>query len=1182
MYLDKVELHGFKSFGDRVKLNIPKGITAVIGPNGSGKSNVADAIRWVLGEQSAKLLRGAKMEDVIFAGTEARKPLGYAEVSLYILNDDESLGIAFKEIVVKRRIYRSGESEYFLNNSPCRLRDIQELFMDTGVGKEGYSIIGQGQIDKVLSSKPDDRRNLFEEAAGIYKYKIKRLEAEKKLVKEQENIARVNDIILEIETRLEPLEAEAAKTKQYLEYRDTIRKIDINLFIEETRRLDLELSNLDITSDNLNSEYKQQLDFKEALTQKEYHIKNKLMALRHQVEEASNNILELEKLKAQKLSDIKVNEEKVNTARTFMKQLESDANKRAKYIVEAQNEIIELNCKIEKLKLEHTTTEQLLAEESQKLEDFKLSHKNQKVELERVKHDIFNKLREIDILKSDIEKNLTLDDNLSSRYDVVKASVAKLNNDISHQEIALRAVLHEKVHLDECLIKNNIDFYDATIIKGELEKEFKDIEDEYNSSVINKEDTQRKLKWLKQVKNDYEGYYQSVKKVLKLNQPGLRGIVADLIEVEVKYEIAILTALGAGMQNIVANTESDAKQTIDIMKKRGIAKVTFLPIDTIRPATLPREYDELSKQSGFLGLGSEVVRCQVEFRDIVSYLLGKVVVVDTMDSGSKIAKLFHYRYRIVTLDGESFNVGGSLSGGSNKTATNNIFSRSRELKECESKLQLYNKTIVTLLDKKDVLSERLNVFNIKWNELSTIKENAQSRLLELASEEKLLLDKLEFNKNNQLQLVNERNSIEEDREEIDLLIEETKGREIELRKQVEQAQEESFCLEQRAKDFDKELENFSAIITQFKLDIVKSEQAMEHAKQSIEALAKQLEEAKGQDKDLLEKYLSDEREYTLAIEFIYNELESLELDLRHKVECKVSLEEEINTIYNEEDTEQLIAVNERISNLEKESIRLEGRSQAILDEKHRINQHIWDEYELTAGACTLFEEHLESIAKMKSTQDGLRAQIKLLGNVNVNAIDEFKQVSDRHNFLVTQKTDILNAQQMLQQLVETLTNEMNTIFKEQFKHIAKNFSDIFQELFGGGSAFLKLTDEDNVLESGIEMIVKPPGKKLQNMMLLSGGERALTAIALLFGILKLKPSPFCVLDEIEAALDDANVIRFVTYLKGLSTSTQFIVITHRKGTMENADTLYGVTQQEQGISTVLGISFDDANKYLEK
>ncbi len=1184
MYLNKVEIQGFKSFGNKVGLDIPQGITAIIGPNGSGKSNVADAVRWVLGEQSAKTLRGSKMEDIIFSGTETRRPLGYAEVSLSIQNEDGELAIDFAEVVVKRRIYRSGESEYFLNKSVCRLRDIQELFMDTGVGKEGYSIIGQGQIDKVLSSKPDDRRNLFEEAAGIYKYKIKRAEAQKKLAKEQENIERVNDIIAEIETRLEPLRVEAEKTKRYLAFRDTLRKIDINLFIEETRRLNEELGKIDETRENLDAEYAQQQNLRDELVQREQAIRETLLSLRKQGEEISKNILHLEKLKGHKLADIKVHQEKIKTARALLGQLQKDVDKKAQFRLDMHNEVQLLQTKIVGLELEHTTQQQLLVDEQGKLELFRQSYLSQKLELEQFKQDILGKLRECDVLKVEIERNLSLDDNLACRYDSVRDSVAKLNSDITHQEVALRVIVQDRASLDERLIAANVNYDETVVLRDESEKELADLESECKQIAINKEETERKLKWLRQVKSDYEGYYHSVKQVLKLGQSGVRGIVADIIEVESRYEIAVVTALGSAMQNIVTDTEVDAKNTINIMKQKGISKVTFLPRDTIKPSTLPREYDELSQQPGFLGLGSALVNCQAEYKGIVSYLLGKVVFVDTMDNGSKMAKRFNYKFRIVTLDGETFNVGGALSGGSNKSLANNMFSRSRELRECEENLQLFCSDETVLLEQRDVLFERVNVLNLRCSEFLSIRDSIQAQLLEVVSQEQILLQKLQFCRDNQLQLVNERNKIEDDREFLSSLIDDGRARECELSGEIELVQSSSVSLEQSVVDFERRQDEFMDRITQLKLDVAKTAQAIEFTQQSILSVVKQVEDNDEQAGELLAQYESDEKLNASAIVVIEKEVEELELVLRDSLDNKQSVEDVRVLTENKEAPlkQQLVSIGDRLGNLEKESIRLEGRSEAIVDERLRINQSIWDEYGLTAGACSICEEYFFSIEHMKKLQGDVRVQIRSMGSVNVNAVEDLEQTETRYNFLVTQKMDIINAEKVLMELIETLTGEMNTIFSEQFKHISENFSEIFKELFGGGSAFLQLTDEENVLESGIDIIVKPPGKKLQNMTLLSGGERALTAIALLFGILKLKPSPFCVLDEIDAALDDANVIRFVKYLKGLALYTQFVVITHRKGTMENADTLYGVTQQEQGVSTVLAINYDDANKYLEK
>lgn len=1193
MYLDKIEIHGFKSFGDTVKLQIPQGITAVIGPNGSGKSNVADAIRWVLGEQSAKTLRGTKMEDIIFAGTEKRKPLGYAEVAMHIKNDDRKLPIDYLEVVVKRRVYRSGESEYFLNGSTCRLRDIQELFMDTGVGKEGYSIIGQGQIDKVLSSKPEDRRSLFEEAAGIYKYKVRRTEAERKLEKERENILRLKDIISEIEVRIEPLRIEAEKTKEYLALKDKLKEMDINIFIQEMERIREDIKKVQSDMTYVEKEMQENITGKETVTEEYAEWKQKKDKIFMNIEEIINNIATLEKNQQQKLASIEVNKERISSIQTLIEQIDNDTKKQEQDNKDLMIELQVLGSKKVGLELEKATQQDILikveAQFTKLREDIGLLENS----LEDSKKQLYDKIREIDLLKNELDKQEAIEDQIDYRALQLKESIQKLNSEIQHQETNLRVLCKKQEENNETLSGLETRFKEVDELKSSLEDTKYKKSRELESVTHNIAQAKRQINWLEQIRNDYEGYYQSVKQVLQLKKQdenrwkGIVGIVADLLEVPEKYEIAIVTALGGAMQNIVTESEKDAKQMIVTMKQKGIARVTFLPQDTIQTYSPIKDLVSLKNQEGFLGLASDIVGYQPQYTNIVNFLLSKILIVDTIDHASLIAKKYGYRYKIVTLEGEVFNAGGSLSGGSSKNNKNNIFSRTRELKELKELHSAYVKQQEQLEESVKTTKYNLEDNLIKWDEMTaqilTLEDNKKDLILQISK----YSDTLKLTKENQLQLVEEKNKIEEIKENLTNDREKVHQKLKGLEGNIDEDQEAVTELENQIAKIKQEQETNSNEITEKKIALSHTTQNIAYIIEQIRAVEKNIANTKEKNVSIItrkEELLQDKEKIEHSIIEIHKEIEYIEEKIIESNALRTKYEVDRAKLDNEEENLQkrLDEVTERISNLKQESFRLANKQEILELEKQKLSDTIWEQYELTFGGCLLFKKEFGSLQEMKKEAEKVRAKIKLIGNVNVNAIEEFEETTKRYDFLMTQKDDVEKAEQSLVELIEKLTEQMYEIFREQFTIIAANFSEVFKELFGGGTAFLQLTDEENILESGIEIIAKPPGKKLQNMTLLSGGERTLTAIALLFGILKLKPSPFCVLDEIEAALDDANVLRFAQYLNSLSEGTQFIVITHRKGTMERADTLYGVTMQERGVSKVLSIKLEDATEYLDK
>ncbi|WP_069997578.1 chromosome segregation protein SMC [Cellulosilyticum sp. I15G10I2] len=1192
MYLDRIEIHGFKSFGNAIKINVPKGITGVIGPNGSGKSNVADAIRWVLGEQSAKSLRGSKMEDIIFAGTEKRKSLGYAEVAMHIKNDDEAMSIDYREVNIKRRVYRSGESEYFINGSSCRLKDVQELFMDTGVGKEGYSIIGQGQIDRVLSSKPEERRTLFEEAAGIYKYKIRRLEAEKKLDKQRENLTRINDIIVEIASRLDPLALEAEKTQEYLQLKEKLKQVEINLFINEIDRLEKELKKLSEDISNVGVQISEISVNRQQLTEKNSLYKQQKNELFSAIEELVSHASEFDKEQEKKHSQIEINSEKVINIEKLLAQIEKDKSNTQ---TDNQNKLDKLNLLQSKkigFEIEKASRQNMITEEIQQLDEVSKLLAAIEESMDASKQELYNKIREIDLLKAQIQNNDELEAQQEYRILQMSEHIASLNSEIQHQEVAVKVLEKNKIEIKLQLEKNEEVLGQIEQHKNEL-IETKAVQEKALVTVRqNYVQAERQLKWLEQIKEDHEGYYGSVKQVLKItsSEPskwqGVVGVVGELLEVPKEYETAIVTALGASIQYIVTKTEEDAKDMISLMKKRGISRATFLPKDTVTKSA-PIKDTGIFNEQGFLGLGSDVISYDLLYSGIISSLLGRIIIVDNIKNASQIAKKYHYKYKLVTLDGEVFNSGGSLSGGSVKNQSNNIFSRNREMKDLKQKIVQYNFEIGQLEESLTFLNEKLKTVYEKWDGIHNITSNLENQQKDIALEFEKLVQTIKLKKNTQLQIITEKNTLEDALDALKIGKQRIKDKLEVLEENISDDKSSILILEEQLIHIKEEKEQITRDLTQRKIELSTTEQNLIHISEQVQELKNMLDnqdEKYSQIEKTIKDYLREKEILLDNNKLIKQEIGVLEEKI---LECHIKRKEydaRKIILENEEiEIEEAAAKSlEQLDSLKEEKYRLENKKQSLEIQKQSWGNTMWEQYEMTYNNSLSYKKDLGNTSELKKYVADIKAKVRQIGHVNVNAVEEYSETKTRYEFLSSQKEDIERAEIALLEMIKSLTLKMQDIFKEQFEKIAFNFTQVFRELFGGGEAYLQFSDTSNILESGIEIIAKPPGKKLQNMSLLSGGERTLTAISLLFGILKLKPSPFCVLDEIESALDDANVLRFAEYLHRLSDETQFIVITHRKGTMERAHTLYGVTMQERGVSTVLSIQLEDATAYLDQ
>jgi len=1186
MFLKRLELKGFKSFPEKTVLEFDRGITAVVGPNGSGKSNISDAVRWVLGEQSVKNLRGSnKMEDVIFAGTQNRTKLGFAEVSMVVDNTDNSFDLPYSEVVVTRRLYRSGESEFAINGSLCRLRDIHELFMDTGIGREGYSIIGQGRIDEILSIKSEDRRMIFEEAAGIVKFKSRRFEAEKKLEKEKQNLIRINDVIYELESQAEPLKSQAEKTKKYLVLTDRLKVVQINLFLFDIEKINNQTSE---NEKNISS-----VDIEIAESEKKSPLFEELkIKLKNKIE---NNSLEIEKVNAE-LSELRSESEQTENDIKFILQHTEYLNKN---ISDFQNQINELeksiNNKREEININNLKKKSAL---------FELESKNK--ELEKLQADFESVLSEIGEKEEIINNyNSEIINKMSIRSDI-KVNIESINVSLSQTNERKEQIKNE---IDYSLSQKNDKQVRLSVLKKSMEElEIQNIElnnkintlcDEKNKKeeIINElyknrgninitlNDFSSKFKILSELEKDYEGYYDSVKTVLKQREngnplfSGIRGAVGELLSVDENYEAAIEAALGGSVQNIVTKDENDAGKAIDYLKKTKKGRATFLPMNAIKGREISQNLkSQILNEKGVIDFAENIISYSSEYKNIFSNLLGKVIVLDSFDNAANFARKYNYSYKIVTLGGELFNPGGSITGGSINKKSAGIFSRNREIKKLRQKIEEYTIT----LDKvdKDIsilkdeindtntsienIRDSLNKISIKKNDLENQITNTKENLKNLSDKYDSLIDEEKTIENQILEQNQKLSSFEIDFNNIEKEIEEIQsylnkyqsevqsGKDIreENSKKVTEIKLEITESEFKISSLDSDIKRINSEISSENLKIVKNKDNIQNAKNEISEKQKQITLA--ENKNILIKKKSEKNQN----------------DIKMLNEKRKELSSESEKL--EKESLEHIEYTAKIKN---EKTRLELLRERLEERKSTICADIWERYEVTIASAQKYERLDIDISKLRLEESKLKDTIRKMGTVNVNAVEEYERVMERYNFLSNQRQDVLHAEENLKNIISELSELMENQFREQFKIINKNFGIVFSEIFGGGHGYVKLSDESDVLNSGIEIAAQPPGKNIQNMTLLSGGERALTAIALLFAILKMKPSPFCILDEIEAALDDANVKRYADYLKKFSNDTQFIVITHRKGSMEAADALYGITMQEQGISKLISVKF---------
>lgn len=1186
MFLKRLELQGFKSFPEKVKLEFKEGITAVVGPNGSGKSNISDGLRWVLGEQSAKSLRGDKMEDIIFAGTKNRKPLGFAEVSMVIDNSDKRLNIDFDEVTVTRRVYRSGESGFFINGSSCRLKDIHELFMDTGIGKEGYSIIGQGRIDTILSTKSDDRRALFEEAVGIVKFKNRRIQAEHKLEEVRGNLVRTNDIISELEKQVGPLEKQAEKTKKYLVLAEDLKKIRVNIFVDEYEKSEKAVNETNENIEIINNQIKEEENKQAKTEESKNEIRNYLEEAENNIEKNSQESADLRSLSEQKENDIKLVEQDIEHIDSNIKRNENEILRKEAEAVKKQEEIKLIKTKIQATELELNLKKENLDKLLSDFEKIDSTVSEREELVKKYNTDIVEKMKTAAQAKSDaaaatmvleqfrermiqIAGELDFSQSKLEEKNAHLAACEKLLNDVTEKEERLQKRIDELLEM-------------AKNINDERSK----IKNKQNGLNISLNESKSRFKILSELEREYDGYANSVKSILKQkdtnpNFKGVKGAVGELIKVDEKYETAIEIALGGALQNIVTTDEYSAKECMNYLKNNKKGRATFLPMTTIKNRDLGNIKNQLLSEKNVLGVADEIISFAPEFKNIMSNLLGRVIIMSDIDSAISFAKKYNHTYKVVTLEGELLNPGGSMTGGSVYKKAGGVFSRGRELKSLEENIKNFSdeleKTEKELFsvenDYKEIVSdgektrELLHQANVEKVEKANKAEQAKSAIAEF--EEKIQYLEAERNQLNEQLKDAEDNaqSFNDVSESITKEIDKLSGELSEYQEKIQKERDFKEESSQKINELKIKISSSQHEINSYNADIKRILAENENLAKENDALRLEIENSNNQKLVKLEDIEKLKGEIIKLKELFekLNEKAVILNDKKHYFNKKL---EEINN--------QMVAFSETMGKLNNEKIRLEGKLENIENKSQQLCDSMWEDYEITYADACGFEKSELSFDELKSNEKSLKAQISSLGSVNPDAVEEFKAVKERYEFNIKHRDDILKADDDLKTIIAKLVEDMEEQFKAQFKVINENFGNVFAEIFGGGTAKLKLTDEDNVLNSGIEIVAQPPGKNLQSLTLLSGGERTLTAVSLLFAIFKMKPSPFCILDETEAALDDANVIRYANYLRKISDKNQFIVITHKTGTMEAADVLYGVTMEEQGVSKIISVKLTEA------
>ena len=1178
MYLKSLEIQGFKSFANKIDFKFHNGITGIVGPNGSGKSNVGDAVRWVLGEQSARQLRGSNMQDVIFSGTENRKPLGFASVSITLDNADHKLPVDYEEVTVSRRVYRSGESEYRLNGTSCRLKDIQEIFYDTGIGKEGYSIIGQGQIEKILSGRPEDRRELFDEAAGIVKFKRRKTAAVKKLEDERANLVRVNDILSELQRQLVPLQHQAEQAKIYLKKKEELKKIDLHLFLLEMEQRKAELANLDekrkIAEEQL-SDIKKEYETirihyeteEKAIEELEERIEQireqeRQSQLLHQQLTGQIEVLK-EQIRAQEDQEVRLKERKsVIESELSRKEKQRKAEEQAFLLAKEKQEQVSLTEADYRLEADATTA--------------MLSHLE--MQIEDGKNEIISLLNQRASVKGNVQRYDTMQEQMQIRKAEVTGKLLRIGSEDARWQETLQEyqTAYETVseEIEKQLRKSKEQEDKIEQLQQKLAGQNRELEQK--QSFYHREKS--RLETLSNLTERYDGYGNSIRKVMeqKDKNPGILGVVADLIKVKSSYETAIETALGGSIQNIVTDREETAKRMIEFLKRGKYGRATFLPLTAIGKKGNAGNKDAV-KEPGILGIASTLVRTEEKYGALVEYLLGRTLVADNMDHAITAARKYHHSLRIVTLEGESLSPGGSMTGGAYRNSSN-LLGRRREVEELQKKVQALEKEWKELQlevdenrKKRNEHRETVVILNEKLQKAYVSQNTARMEIRQMEEKREESKEELTRLQEESAQLDGELKQISREKEQIEEAVKESEKREAQLQEQILGWQKEQEV--QRA-----ELEQQNARIEKLHLELANAGQKEEFAGQNLKRIEKEIRNLREEEKEIGQKkresldVIAEKEAQIRQIESRIAGTKDHGRDHGRQLQ-KLQAQKEEKSAAQKTFFTRREELSGQIADLDKENFRLASMQEKLESQKEERISQIWDEYQVTPSEAAAFRN--ENGMDQKQTRkriEEIKAAIRQMGNINVNAIEDYKEMSQRHGFLQNQHDDLIKAEKALEEIILELDEGMRKQFRENFARIQVEFDKAFRELFGGGKGTLELVDDEDILEAGIRIISQPPGKKLQNMMQLSGGEKALTAIALLFAIQHLKPSPFCLLDEIEAALDEANVSRYANYLHKLTKNTQFIIITHRRGTMAAADRLYGITMQEKGISALVSVN----------
>ena len=1178
MYFKRIEMHGFKSFAEPVVIEFHEGVTCIVGPNGSGKSNISDAIRWVLGEQSPKMLRGGKMEEVIFAGTASRKSRGMAEVTLVIDNSTGILPIDYSEVAITRRMYRSGESEYLINNNQCRLRDIKELIMDTGIGVDGYSIIGQGKIADIVSNKPESRREIFEEAAGVVMYKSKKAEAERKLQNTNANLERVNDIVGEIEGRIDGLREDSTKAKEYLELREKYKELEINITLKNIEKLDLATETLKDDAGTLSADIEELSAKKESLSEElaESRSKNdrleelgneardKLLAKVEEINAISNKSqLDKERLSAIEKDTLRLTEEAQELNEKLVRELGN-----LKELEESREEVRKsLETEEEKLR-EKIDAYNEITEKSLAISDEIDGAKNRMIELHSKASSRRSEAKSLESYRGSLEKRKA---QILSDGQAIKQNIADYEKDkialTEDKEAASSGLLASRAEISKT--RSDISGLNAEI--NSLSKENEDLR-------IRAGQANARKKTIEEMEHNYEGYNGAVKFIMKAGISGIKGVVADLMKVPSGMEVAIETALGAGMQNIVCAKDADAKTAINRLKENKAGRLTFLPLESIHAnrASVP---PQVKQAPGFKGLACDLIEYDDTYAGIFGYLLGRVAVVDNMDTAVNLSKKAGGGIRFVTPEGEIINASGAITGGKYRNSTANLLARKTEISTLEKEIRALKRAY---RDNEDKLAELKAEADSKRKHCVESEEQARNfelSVFEADAKLKSLEDNYKDTKENNEKKVRELESIKKDFTDLaeteENLLKEAAEAEREIKALDEVTERLMDSLEEVKEKVQKageEITNARIAKTTLDSEFEAAGKMLERVNGSVEEINAQLE-GKQLSIDSLEKEKSD----------ILFGNEDSEDKYRIKSEEKARLEEYIAEISEEKAqlsstlgrrTAEFTEIGDKLNSYRDKKYQIEIKLAKNETQMDTWKEKLWEDFEISyAQAVSMKKSDFVLSAATKESRE-IKNRMRELGDVNIGSIREYEQISTRYEFLTEQRGDILEAMRELQSIISDMDKTIKTRFKENFDQVVVNFEEIFKELFGGGHAELRLDNEENPLESGIDIIAQPPGKKLQNINLMSGGEKTMTAIALMFAVLKTKPTPFCILDEVEAALDDNNIDRFANYLRKFS-GIQFAIVTHQKATMEHADVLYGVTMPEQGISKVLSLRLGD-------